>query len=308
MPAGERDRAATDLIPRVPVRVAGLLAGDDVDALAELCLGETAIEFRAVRAPAQTAAGAVTAAGEPSAVASPARDIEDIPLAAIDGVRHRGDELALFLAGGDVLEVTALEPGARTLGRIGHELEMRACAFSDPMLPLRGFGSRRARPDAEHNRFFAPLLGARRRAEHAEDADARLAAFDAAPLRTALHASLDAFARSRYAGSAPDARALSAELAELFEPLGARLDELAGQARAARAAADDARFVALRAWVGSVRALFAGADRCWLAVVTALREAPPAPRHSWWRRVLRRHAATEHRGGGWGGGGGGART
>src|SRR5262245_53136376 len=92
-------------------------------------------------------------------------------------------------------------------------------------LSLRSFGSRRGQPDSDaahgqdQERFFAPLLDARRRAAEAHSTEEVLAAFDARRLAAALDAAVRAFAGERSAARPAAQRALEAELLEIVEPL-----------------------------------------------------------------------------------------
>lgn len=230
------------------------------------------------------------------------------PLAAIDGARvdavsseaggaGGGDaraQLTVFLGGGDVLEATGSPAAVRALGR---RLEDAACALTEQTLPLRGLGSHRANPGSDHDRFYGPLLAARRAAEHAGTAADRVDAFDAPAIARALDRTLGAFAAERFPSEAPDRRALEAELRELAAPVHTALERLAGAAAATRAAPDDARFLRWRAWALVVRDVFAAADDAWLASLPTLCDSRGRGGR-FWRRLLGRF--------GGGGGGGGA--
>lgn len=224
------------------------------------------------------------------------------PLAAIDGARvdalssaSSGDaraQLTVFLGGGDVVEATGAPGAVRALGR---RLEDAACALTEQTLPLRGLGSHRANPGSDHDRFYGPLLAARRAAEHAATAVARVDAFDAPAIARALDRTLAAFAAERFPSDAPDRRALEAELRELAAPMHAALARLAEAAAATRAAPDDARFLRWRAWALVVRDVFAAADDAWLESLPTLCDSRGRGGR-FWRRLLGR----------FGGGGGGA--
>ena len=205
-----------------------------------------------------------------------------LPFHRLEGVRYQAGELSLFLAGGDVVELT----GTPALAAATERLIARACILAELTLPLRALGSLRARPDADHDRFFHPLLTARRRAEEAPALQSRLDAFDAAVLRRGLAESLREFARARYPESAPDRRALEAELIELAEPLTRSVDVLETMEASVRESGDEARLVAWREWAAAVREVFACADRAWIAIAPALANAAPAPPPRWWRRIV----------------------
>jgi hypothetical protein len=214
------------------------------------------------------------------------------PIAAVDGsridvapvseAREARAQLTIFLGGGDVLEVTGAPAAVRALAR---QLEDDACALTEQTLPLRGLGSHRANPGSDHDRFYGPLLAARRAAERADDAAGRVSAFDAAAIGRALDAALAAFAADRFPDDAPDRRALEAELREHAAPVHAALERLAAAAAGARAAADDARFLRWREWAAVVRDVFAAADAAWLASVPTLCDSR-GRRGRLWRRLL----------------------
>jgi Zinc carboxypeptidase len=209
-----------------------------------------------------------------------------LPVEALHGMRVDGDRLDLFVDTGDVI---SLMPAAR-LEALAFNLERQVCKLPELTLSLRGFASRRAHPDETHDRYFAPLLTARRRAEEALDTRDALRAFDAAALRDAFARQLDEFAGERFANSPPDRRALEAELRDCTAGLFASIADLQ-RAQQALASGDDAtRFLRWREWARSVRHVFAMADACWFAVQPVLAGAHPMPR-SRWSHWLRRGAA-----------------
>ncbi len=209
------------------------------------------------------------------------------PVTWLDGVRHRGGELTLYLRDGDVIELT----GPARLSGIADAIEDDARALGELTRGLRALGARRrgAAAGGEQSKFFAPLLKARRLAEKARMGRGPdpLAAFDGEALRAALESVIADLARDRYPESAPDRRALEAELEECAEPLLLGMHRLSNAANAIRQGPDDNRLVHWRAWSGEVRTLFERADSCWLAMAPVLEQAAPPPRPSWWRRTLR---------------------
>jgi hypothetical protein len=122
----------------------------------------------------------------------------------IDGARLDAGQLTLYLASGDLLELS----GPRDLAHLAARVAERACAFPEQTLRLRALGSGRANPGSDHDRFFAPLLGARRRAEEAVNPAGRVTAFGAAPLRARLDRTLGEFAAERFPEQPADRRAL----------------------------------------------------------------------------------------------------
>lgn len=209
------------------------------------------------------------------------------PVTLLDGVRHRGDELTLFLRDGDVIELT----GPARLAAVAEAIEADARALGEMTRGLRSLGARRRGTSVggEQSRFFAPLLKARRVVEKSRSGRGSdpLAAFDGEALGTALASAIAELARERYPASAPDRRALEAELEECAEPLLLGMTSIIGAANGVRRAPDDSRLVHWRSWSREVRALFERADRCWCAMAPVLEQAAPLPERPWWRRALR---------------------
>jgi hypothetical protein len=207
-----------------------------------------------------------------------------ISATALEGIVYRDARLSVFLRHGDVVYAD----GTPRLAAVAREIAAQVCTLPELTRPLRSLGSRRGRLGAEHDRFFAPLLAARRRGERATDLRARLRAFDAAAITTSLDEAIAAFARDRFPRSAPDRRALEAELIEIAAPLRTALDSLDLYAKRAAETpgADDTAFVRWRSWCGAVQEVFDRADSCWIAYGQVLGDAPPR-RRPLWRRVLR---------------------
>jgi hypothetical protein len=157
-------------------------------------------------------------------------------------------------------------------------------------LALRTLGLRRRRRGAgnEQERFFAPLLEARRAAARAADLEAAVAAFDATRLNTSFDKTIRALAADRAAsGRAPARRALEARLQERLEPLRAALSELGEVADALLGAGEDARPDAWRRWAQQLGVVFTCADRCWPGLDAALGTSG-LPRPGWLARLFRR--------------------
>jgi hypothetical protein len=157
-------------------------------------------------------------------------------------------------------------------------------------LALRTLGSRRRRRGEgnEHERFFAPLLEARRAAARAPDVETAISAFDADRLNAAFDKTLRSLAADHATSGRPAARrALEARLQERIAPLREAVHGLTELADALLIADDDARPEAWRAWADQLRRVFACADRCWPAVDAAL-AGGGAPRRGWLARLFRR--------------------
>ncbi|HKS06418.1 MAG TPA: hypothetical protein VJR92_08910 [Gemmatimonadaceae bacterium] len=115
-----------------------------------------------------------------------------------------------------------------------------------------------------HDRFFAPLVDARRSAQSAGRWQGRLTAFDAERLDAVMRGTLRTFATERFPRSEPDQRGLSAELEDACGEFFAALESLGRCALAVREAPDDdARVQEWEAWLVALRAVFAAADRGW---------------------------------------------
>ncbi len=198
----------------------------------------------------------------------------------IDGVVWESPVLTLHLAN-DTVELSG-HPGLQPLGA---QIVMSALVLPEFTRTMRSLGSRRGHLGTDHDRFFAGLLPARRSAEGFAEPESRLAAFDARRLSQALTTLLGELASERYPESAPDRRALEAELLEHAERVYTALDALGSAADAVRSSQSAVRLARWRSWTWAAQRLFEEADRCWLAVLPALNDAPlPAPRRRFWRR------------------------
>jgi len=203
-------------------------------------------------------------------------------LSAINGVRYHSGTCELFTRHG----MFALR-GTDTLASVELDLVSRAGALPGVTRALRALGSHRGRPGAEHDRFFAPLLAARRRAERAVDGAVRLAAFDGAALKRGIESAVLELARQRYPAHPSSRRAEEEELLELAEPLLDACEGLAARAAAVREAEPDVTMVRWREWTEAVQRTFEVADRAWIRVATAL-TMPVRPRRSLWKRLFTR--------------------
>jgi hypothetical protein len=148
-------------------------------------------------------------------------------------------------------------------------------------LALRTLGSRRGRRGEgdEHERFFAPLLEARRAAAKASDLESIVKSFDAARLSASFDRAIRAIAAERVASKrAPARRALEARLHERVVPLRHAVSALGELATALLRADEQSRAEAWRRWADQLRLVFLSADRCWPAVDATLGPTPAPPR------------------------------
>lgn len=159
------------------------------------------------------------------------------------------------------------------------DAERRDANFALPEFTraLRGLASARGLGRTEHKAVFGPLLLARKEAELAATAGARVAAFDAARLRRAWLESIDSMAAARVQKPGPDRRALTARLTECAEPALAALPALERAAARVTVPGGAIEPGAWRAWVAAVQLLFDAADRFWFALEPYF-GANPAPR------------------------------
>jgi hypothetical protein len=157
-------------------------------------------------------------------------------------------------------------------------------------LALRTLGSRRGRRGAgpEHERFFAPLLEARRAAARAGDVETAVRSFDAARLTSTFDKTIRSIAVDRAPSNrAPARRALEARLLERAEPLRDALTELGHLAEELLQADDASQDVAWERWAVQLRVVFECADRCWPGIDAALSATSP-PRRGSFARLFRR--------------------
>jgi hypothetical protein len=220
----------------------------------------------------------------------------DVPLSRVAGLAVvRADDaltLTLHLANGGLLRVvSSAAPFDVVVGQVVGD----AFALPELMRDMRAYGAARALPGSEHDRFFAPLVAPLRalRAAHATGAGGAIAT----PWRSAesvgatragaeIRATLSAIAAERFPVSAPDRRALEAELLDESEPLFDALDALTVAAQKLGVASERDRVAAWRAWCAALAATFVAADRAWAAVLPALGEAP-RPEPGRWRAARR---------------------
>lgn len=145
----------------------------------------------------------------------------------------------------------------------------RATEFTLPELTrsLRALGAARWLRDADHARFFTPLLAARRSAARVRTTEGHVAAFQAERVRRALVEAVDQMAAARHPRSAPERRAFSARVTDAGVAVWAALDALEACGAALTAAGTDQRAAAWSAWVASLQRLFLAADAWWMAIV-----------------------------------------
>ena len=183
--------------------------------------------------------------------------------------------------GADAIDLS----GHAGLQPFGQQLVTSALILPEFTRTMHGLGTRRGKPGAEHDRFFAGLLAARRAAQGFTEPDSRLSAFDAARLTQTLTTLLTDLSTERYPESAPDRRALEAELSECAERLFGALGALGEAADAIKASPAASRLARWREWTRTAHVVFQEADRCWISILPALGTAPSAPQKKrFWNR------------------------
>ncbi len=142
-------------------------------------------------------------------------------------------------------------------------------------------------PGSDHDRIFKPLISARTAAHKVHAVEAQVAAFDAVRLEREWREAIAALAGSRFARSAPDKRALEAELEALGAPVWQALRLMQEAGTLARSATGESRRAAWERWVATVQQLFNAADDWWRAAMPVLADSR-GRRGSLWRRMLGR--------------------
>ena len=198
-----------------------------------------------------------------------------VPFTSVDAVGLERESSELTLALRDGTRLLLASPGSISLH---DDLLSRCRALPELTRALRTFGSRRGHrttrvtAGADQQRFFAPLLQARKSAGTAASPAAVIGAFDALALSAAYGQTLEAFVAERLATAGPARRALEAELTDLAEPLMNALSALGAAASTAAASIDDLRL--WREWSAELRATFEAADKVWISLDVALDAAP----------------------------------
>jgi hypothetical protein len=199
----------------------------------------------------------------------------------VDGVVWEPPDLTVHVAHDAIIM-----SGHAGLQPLGTEIVAAALTLPELTRTMHTLGSRRGRPGADHDRFFGALLSARRLAEGFVEPESRLKAFEPRRLSEGISTVLGELAAERYPESAPDRRALEAELLDYAERLLATLESLDDAAARVRESGDEVRLARWREWTSAVQRVFEEADRCWVAALPALATTAPQPRRRrFWRRA-----------------------
>jgi hypothetical protein len=194
-----------------------------------------------------------------------------VPLDEIDGWQDASGRATLYLADGDVLDVDTSGDDARALLRVALDAACRPPEFARS---LRALGSAAEAEQAAHDRWFGPLLRARRAIEGVSDPLRQGALLDADALAADLDRALHDLAAARTGEEGARTRALVAVLEDETRAVREALARLALAAGTLQGSAPDSRLADWRTWVEAVRALFRAMDAAWPGVVRALRDGP----------------------------------
>lgn len=230
--------------PALHARVIGMVSGRELDAYADVSLAEHALQLVWEHAAAW-----------------------QLDLDGLDGVMSRGNQLTLYLSSGDVLELTEND----ALRAFGVRVMDRACAVPELTRGLRAMGSGRGTHNDAHDRFFAPLLAARRAVAGISDAERQVALVDAPTLAQQLNRVLTDLSKAQAGNNPPMQRAIEAALQEESESVFVALDRLALAADVLRASTMDTRLVDWRRWMLALREVFVATDHAWPACERVLR-------------------------------------
>lgn len=214
----------------------GIVRGREIDAMAIVTLAEHTL----------------TLAWEQAAAWSLAFD-------GLDGAMPAAGQVTLYLSSGDVLELA----GHDELRAFGRRLLDDACRVPELTRGLRALGSTRGSPGPAHDRWFAPLLAARRALAGVSDAERQVELFNATTIATTMQRTLADLAKEQAPGSPAMQRALEAALGEEAENTFVALERAALAADALRGGALDTRLIDWRRWMATVRECFVAADSSW---------------------------------------------
>lgn len=225
----------------VPVRVVGIVRGREIDAQATAALDDAFLVLSWTQAAAWRLA-----------------------LDGFDGVAIGAQSLTAYLRDHGVLELT----GDDALRPLALSLVDRACRLPELTRGLRGFGAvGLATPlHHAHDRWFAPLLAARRAVHGVSDPTRQVALMDGAALAEAMRRHISDMAALQVPGDAAEQRALEAAIEDEAAPFFAALAHLAAAGDSVRLGADDTRFADWRRWVHAAQRAFAEADEGWRAI------------------------------------------
>ena len=186
----------------------------------------------------------------------------------LDGIALTDDVLTLYLHGGDLLEIR----GQSGVGNLATALSVSLHSMPEVTRGLRSLGSLRGSPGAAHDRWFAPLLSARRSVVGVVDPVRHLDAFDAGKLRAELERAVQEIAAVNAPEGGAHLRALEAALEEELEPVLAAVVRLGELAERVRQSPADTQLLEWRHWIDQLRTVFAVADERWAWCAKVLKD------------------------------------
>jgi hypothetical protein len=190
-----------------------------------------------------------------------------LALTGIEGIGGGHASLTVYLIGNDVLELS----GDDQLRVLGLQLLARACVMPELTRGLKALGSSRGTPTEAHDRWFSPLLAARRSVEGVSDPVRQVALLDPRLLTAALVRAIAEIAAVKAPGDVAEQRAIEAALEEEADTVFTAIDMMAMAGDVVLGGALDTRIADWRQWVDMVRAVYAAADEAWASMSVELR-------------------------------------
>lgn len=222
--------------PGIRTHVIGMVRGRELDAPASVSLADDAVVLAWDNAAAWR-----------------------LELDGLDGIMPRQNQVTLYLASGDVLELTEND----ALRQFASNLLDSACRVPELTRGLRALGSVRGEPGNAHDRWFAPLLAARRAVAGISDAERQVALIDAAQIASQLRKVMTEIAKEQAPAQPAMQRAIEAALHEDSEATFDALERLAFAADVLRVSPLDTRLADWRRWMTALREVFIAADQSW---------------------------------------------
>lgn len=229
-------------------RIMGLWRGHELDAAVAMSVEEQALAF-----------------ARPNEL--PIR----LPFSTLDGADVSGTRAVFYLDDGEVLEVAFTSDETRLL--CAQALE-HACVVPELTRSLRTLGGSHGAESSAHDRWFGPLLQARREMVGVSDPLRQLAVFDVDRLAVEMARVLLELAAQRVGGEGARARALEALLEEDTVEVRRALGRVALAATTLEGSAHDSRLADWRRWISQIGTLFREADAAWPTIVATLKRGP----------------------------------
>ena len=216
----------------------------------------------------------------------------DLDFNLLNGIAYAEPVLLLYTTGQSTVELRPIDVSSvAQLSLLARHVDEQVRVLRESTRSLRALGARRGHPGADHDRFFEPLLSAKRRAEAQSEPGARLSQFDAARIAAEVERALQTFATDRFARASGERRALHESLLAASAGLRTALKKLQQLAEAARDSDDSNRFSSWRDWLAGIDLVFAEADTAWLEIFAILSETR-VERPGLWKKLFRRRERT----------------